>query len=238
MQLTVDTTVKHACAAWAELIGASSSALIEPGVTVVPRNDDRPSVGWLQVVGTVISAPPELVGQIRGMGKRAAKFEALITSLGSRGGTVTGPAQIAWLPADWSPSETLARKATTVTVVEPSDSRVGAFHVRLPPLDQEEWLVQADHAHTLIRGGRVVSAALTQDVGNTLAHLGVATATDHRLQGHAVTVATAACQAALAAGRIPQYRARERNRGSWHVAAHVGFTPQARQALIGIRPEG
>lgn len=233
---TMDATAHRACSAWASLVGASASALLEKGVTVVARSDDRPSLGWFQVVGTVLTAPPHLVGELRGLGKRAAKLDNVQAALGTRLGVVTGPARIAWLPEDWDAGEAADRLSREITIVAPTDTRIDAFHRRLPPMDQEEWLVTANHAHTLIRGGRVVAAALTSDIGDTLAHLGVATATDHRLQGHATLVTMAACRDALAEGRVPQFRARERNRGSWRVAAHVGFTPQATQALIGLRP--
>ncbi|WP_026553565.1 GNAT family N-acetyltransferase [Arthrobacter sp. H20] len=59
--------------------------------------------------------------------------------------------------------------------------------------------------------------------GGILAHLGVLTAPDRRGQGHATFIAKVAVEDAMAAGLIPQWRARTDNTASIRTALRAGF---------------
>lgn len=229
---TTDCAAARATEAWAGILGTPVAALAEPGVTVIPRPDARRAIGWLQVVGTVVSAPADLVTRVRDLGKRATRLDRLADTLASQVVSTTGPARIGWLPDGWGADLDPQRARRGVTTIDPADHRLTAFHNRLPPTDQEAWRVLGHHGHAMVRGGRVIAAALTEDVADTLAHLGVATATDHRLAGHATTVTVAACLAAHDRDRVPQYRSAERNSAGWRVARSVGFEHRATQALL------
>lgn len=228
----LDGTARRAATAWAGVIGVPPAWLTEPGVHVHARTDDRPHVSFLRIAGTVLSVPDSLVADLDGLGDDAATLDGLQEHLGDRVTRIVGPARMGWLPDDWSAPP--GNRSNGIISLQPTDRRLGAFHNRLPPTDQEEWAVRATHAHALVRGGRVIAAALASTSAEELAHLGVATATDHRLQGHATAVATRACEDAIERGLVPQFRSAERNRGSWRTAANVGFIEWACQAVLDL----
>lgn len=226
----LDATAVRAATAWAGVIGVPRAWLTKPGVHIHARTDDRHHVSFLSIAGTVLSAPASLVAELKGHEDTVGTLDGLQSILADRLTETVGPARMGWLPDGWiAPTNPRSQE---VIELPPTDRRLGAFHNRLPPTDQTEWAVRASHAHALVRGGRVISAALASTLGREFAHLGVATATDHRLQGHATTVATRASQDAIERGLIPQFRAAERNRGSWRTAAAVGFVEHARQAVL------
>lgn len=232
---TLDAFARRAVDVWSQIVGTAPDALSQPGVTVVPRDDDRPAVGWLRAVGTVVTAPDRLVRELRELGDAADDLDRVTAALGDRVTRTTGPARIGWLPEGWSPPEEFDATRLGITAMSPDDHRLRAFHNRLPPTDQDAWAVRGHHGHALVRGGRIIGAAMVEDVRGVLAHLGVATATDHRLQGHAVALVTAASDAAVARETVPQYRTLESNRGGWRVALSVGFREGASQALLHLR---
>ena len=65
-----------------------------------------------------------------------------------------------------------------------------------------------------------------------LAHLGVLTAPDHRGKGHAVFITKVAVEEAMAAGLIPQWRARTDNTASIKTALSAGFIESGSQTSV------
>ncbi|MEU3606417.1 GNAT family N-acetyltransferase [Streptomyces sp. NPDC035033] len=84
--------------------------------------------------------------------------------------------------------------------------------------------------------GRVVAAAGYQGWPSRTAHLGVLTAPDARGRGLARVTGSAAVAHALAAGLLPQWRARASAAASRRVAASLGFEELGFQLSIELGP--
>lgn len=67
---------------------------------------------------------------------------------------------------------------------------------------------------------------------DVLAHLGVLTSPEARRQGHGTVVAALATNAALAAGLLPQWRARSDNEASQRLGQRLGFQPLGTQTTV------
>ena len=85
-------------------------------------------------------------------------------------------------------------------------------------------------------GGRVVAASGYQVWHARLAHLSVLVDPAHRARGLGATVAAGAVTWSLAAGLVPQWRARTTLTASRHIAHTLGFEDLGRQATFTLSP--
>ena len=159
---------------------------------------------------------------------------------------VLGPAALAYLspgdfhsrasirPADHDPGE---MPGYDVAELGARDAAFGRFLDEADPSDRHEsGLAEiTSPAFAIRQGGQVVSAAGYRAWPNRFAHLCVLTAADARGRGLARLAGSAAAAHALAAGFLPQWRARlEASRA---VARSLGFTDLGAQVSLRVRPD-
>lgn len=130
-----------------------------------------------------------------------------------------GPATLAFLaPGDF----TAPAPGTPVERLPGGDAGLLELFARTDPAELDESGVAGlPELWALRRGGRVVAVAGYARWPGEVAHVCVLTADGHRGRGHAQAVSAAAVAAALAAGLLPQWRARPVE--SRRVARALGF---------------
>lgn len=127
-------------------------------------------------------------------------------------------------------------------VTAADDATVATLEDLCPPEDVEEvglagmpdrWVVLGSSPEA--PGEKAPSAAAGFVVwADVLAHLGVLTASDQRRKGQGTVAAGLAVNAALAAGLLPQWRARADNEASQQLARRLGFQPLGSQTTVHI----
>jgi hypothetical protein len=202
-----DDMVKRARALWEELAGGR---IPDPGAVAVVENPGSrlcpPGwVGILRFQGAVLATAPT-----------AAQVDLLRRTTDPGALPVLdqlGPAQLAYLDdlprtadtVEWAAGAELAELAGAVAPDEAGESGVAEL--------RRAAVIRAD--------GRIVAAAGWAPWPARTAHLCVLTAHDARGRGLATRVAAAATADALAAGMLPQWRARIG--ASQRVAAKLGY---------------
>ncbi|WP_433405823.1 GNAT family N-acetyltransferase [Streptomyces sp. CA-146814] len=236
--MSIDATVDRARALWQELAAAPDAAFGTPGVCVSPGSSLAPQ-SWVGVVTigdtALITAPTDRAADsvrtaLNGLPTTRLTDPATLTALLPVSDTL-GPAALAYLtPEDLRPPE-----ATTAPT-----GRLAPGHAEVRALSQEAGEADAGESGLeeitspvfVVRdgGARLLAAAGYAHWPRGAAHLCVLTAPDARGRGLARQVASEATAHALAAGLLPQWRARPA--ASRRVAAALGYRELGAQLSV------
>jgi GNAT superfamily N-acetyltransferase len=208
-------------------------AFRRPGRHVEVRRESDASRAWVGVVrlagATCVSLPPGAPGRFR---LDALDLDADLTdpSVFARAvGPVRrsiGPATLAFL----HPAAAAARDQPRVGSLPASHDAVRRLAVACGPDAEESGLLAVDSPVAVWRAGDLVVAASGYQVWHGgLAHLSVLVHPAHRGQGLGTAVAAGAVAGSVAAGLIPQWRARTTLLASRRIARSLGFVELGRQ---------
>jgi len=239
--MSIDATAGRARALWQELAAAPDAAFGTPGVCVAPDSTLAPP-SWVGVVTigemALITAPTapaaDSVGTaLTGLPADRLTDPATATALLPVSDTL-GPAVLAYLAPDAlrppGPTGTPAERLT------PGDAALRALSEEAGEADAgESGLEEITSPVFVVRdgGARVLAAAGYAHWPRDTAHLCVLTAPDARGRGLARQVASEATAHALAAGLLPQWRARPA--ASRRVAAVLGYRELGAQLSVRLR---
>jgi RimJ/RimL family protein N-acetyltransferase len=214
-----DDLVERARRLWEDLAG---SRFPDPGTVRVVENPDSRICppGWAGIV--------RLAGAVLATAPTAAQAELLRRTTDPGALPVLeqlGPAQLAYAaalpqqtdPAEWAGEAELSELIAAVTPDEAEESG-------LPGLRR---------AAVVREGGRIIAAAGWAPWPARTAHLCVLTAPHARGRGRATRAAAAATADALAAGMLPQWRAR--TGASQRIAAKLGYRVLGEQLSLHLR---
>ncbi len=123
----------------------------------------------------------------------------------------------------------------TVVTLRHDDSRVRSLARDLSDAEWEESGLgrgaELTGWHGIELAGRLVAIAAYENWDDLLAHVCVATATDHRGRGHATNAARATVAHAFDAGLVAQWRSSVDNPASHAVGARLGFVDVGEQLV-------
>ncbi|WP_035845023.1 GNAT family N-acetyltransferase [Kitasatospora azatica] len=219
-----DQLLTRAQRLWAGLAKVPSDYPAEnPTVLVSPDSGLCPP-GWVGVVllggAALVTAPTEPVAERlrQAAGRLTPQALADPQALGAvlRPTEVLGPATLAYLaPEEFGPAH--EHRAEELA---PDHPALCALRDRATPAEADETDL-ADLTFAVLDDGRALAAAGYHRWPGGAAQLNVFTDPDHRSRGLARSAASAAVAHALAAGLLPQWRARPP--ASRRVAAALGF---------------
>ena len=228
---------------WGELAGRGEA--FDDGVTVVvePRSQLCPEgfVGVVSIGAGVLATVPtqELAAPVTDVltavpVREATAVTAFEAAFDVRG--LLGPAALAYVDAaSFRPAP--RRQGWRVEWVEPGSHRLTAFLAASPPEEAaESGLVDATSPVALLldHDDVVITACGWRPWLGRTAHLGILTAPHARGRGAGRAGASAAVARVLAAGLLPQWRARVP--ASRRVASTVGFIEVGSQLSLQITP--
>ncbi|MFE0463575.1 GNAT family N-acetyltransferase [Kitasatospora sp. NPDC058965] len=223
---------ERARALWSTLAGARFPAV---GAEVVVRPDSGLGPpGWCGIVrlgeGALLTAPTSAAAErlrAAAVGPAVLDLTAAATLVARLGGAdLIGPAHLAYLdPAEFRPAD---RPAALLPEDHPA---LVALRARATPAEADETGLENLTFAALAPDGRALAAAGYETWRGVAAHLNVFADPAHRHRGHARTAASAAVAHALAAGLLPQWRARPE--ASRRLAAALGFREYGAQ--LGLR---
>ncbi|WP_408993107.1 GNAT family N-acetyltransferase [Streptomyces sp. 1268] len=240
--MSMDPLVSRARALWQELAAEPGAAFGTPGrpsVLVAPGSALAPP-SWVGVVtvgdGALITAPTDRAANsvrsaLTGLTAAALTDPATVARLLPVADTL-GPAVLAYLAPD--ALRPVGRTAAPATCLSPEHALLRALLAEAGPSDAgESGLADVTSPVFVVRDGtEVVAAAGYEHWTRGTAHLCVLTAPAARGRGLARQVAHAATAHALAAGLLPQWRARPP--ASRRVARALGYREVGRQ--LSVRP--
>ncbi|MFB8018038.1 GNAT family N-acetyltransferase [Streptomyces rubiginosohelvolus] len=240
--MPMDPLVSRARALWQELAAAPGAAFGTPGrpkVLVAPDSALAPP-SWVGVVAVgdaaLITAPTDRAANsvrsaLTGLTTAALTDPATVARLLPVADTL-GPAVLGYLAQD--ALRPAGRTATLTTALPPEHAGLRALLAEAGPSDAgESGLADVTSPVFVVRrGAEVVAAAGYEHWPRDTAHLCVLTAPDARGRGLARQAAYAATAHALAAGLLPQWRARPP--ASRRVARALGYREVGRQ--LSVRP--
>jgi len=224
---------------WRELMGAPS-AFRGAGCVVAAGRGDEWRVGVVRLEDAVaVSAPAGMVLAIREAVAAAAVdltdpgavvelLGAVVAVAGMR-----GPAVLAYAdPGCFKP-----HRGSEVATVAAGDAGVVGLAAACGNDDAEESSITGlTSPLSVIRAsGQVVAASGYQEWCGELAHVGVLTHPRYRGRGLGTAVASAAVAHALAAGLLPQWRARSTIAASRRIARTLGFVDVGRQLSVQLQ---
>jgi GNAT superfamily N-acetyltransferase len=222
---------------WAGELGVDAVVLARPGVHVLERSgsDAAPRIVVLGMPGTtVVSITRGHRRRFEDAGARLGTLDvaarAAVAALGRTATTldVRGPAYLGYWTGDAAPR--------ALRVVRPLDGAAALTPLRATaPSEWEE--AGLDDATVLFgaRDGDELVAVAGYEPWADLVQLHVFSHPRHRGRGLARDVLAAAVAHALAAGRLPQYRAQDLNVASRTVAERMGFEEYGWMATIRVR---
>ncbi|MFB8140780.1 GNAT family N-acetyltransferase [Streptomyces parvus] len=240
--MPMDPLVSRARALWQELAAEPGAAFGAPGrptVLVAPDSALAPP-SWVGVVtvgdAALITAPTDRAADaarsvLTGLTTAALTDPTTVARLLPVADTL-GPAALGYLAPDaLSP---VGRTAAPTTCLSPGHAALRALLAEAGPSDAgESGLADVTSPVFVVRGGtEVLAAAGYEHWPRDTAHLCVLTAPHARGRGLARQVAHAATAHALAAGLLPQWRARPP--ASRRVARALGYREAGRQ--LSVRP--
>ncbi|MFJ9638047.1 GNAT family N-acetyltransferase [Streptomyces sp. NPDC101178] len=239
--MSIDATPDRARALWRELAAAPDAAFGTPGVCVSPGSSLAPP-SWVGVVTigdtALITTPTDRAADsvrtaLNGLPATRLTDPAALTALLPVSDTL-GPAVLAYLTPDAlrppGPTDTPTERLT------PGDTALRALSEEAGEADAgESGLEEITSPVFAVRdeGARVLAAAGYAHWPRDTAHLCVLTAPDARGRGLARQVASEATAHALAAGLLPQWRARPA--ASRRVAAALGYRELGAQLSVRLR---
>jgi GNAT superfamily N-acetyltransferase len=229
--MNVDT-VRRVHLAWRTLAGVRDGFTSPLCVAVAPGSRINPP-GWVGAVTlagrTLVTAPT--AGHAERLGALLDGTAEVFTVLTAAAAEVLGPARLAYLdPEAFAPVPGDVEAVTAAEVAGLEDAAGDA--------DAGEAGVGESTSPVFVArvAGQVVAASGYRDWDGALAHVGVLTHPDHRNRGHARVVATAATAHALAAGLVPQWRARVP--ASRAVARSLGYEDLGDQLSVRLDDAG
>ncbi|MFI9270883.1 GNAT family N-acetyltransferase [Kitasatospora sp. NPDC052896] len=237
---TVEQVLARAKRLWAELAGVPAAfpeALGRSTIVVAPESGLCPQ-GWVGVVVlggvALLTAPNEAVAvQLRQAVVElpaAALADPAVFEVALHPVEVLGPATLGYLVAD----EFRAGPAGAVVELAPDDPAVRLLMDGCDPTDVDESGLAGVTSPVFAvagAGARVLAAAGYRTWPGGAAHLSVLTGPAHRSRGLARQAASAAVAHALAAGLLPQWRARAAE--ARQLARALGFRELGAQ--LGLR---
>ncbi|MFJ9320174.1 GNAT family N-acetyltransferase [Streptomyces globisporus] len=240
--MPMDPLVSRARALWQELAAAPGAAFGthgRPTVLVAPDSALAPP-SWVGVVAVgdaaLITAPTDRAANsvrsaLTGLTTAALTDPATVARLLPVADTL-GPAVLGYLAPD--ALRPVGRTATLTTALPPEHASLRALLAEAGPSDAGESGLEAVTSPVFVvrDGTEVLAAAGYEHWTRDTAHLCVLTAPDARGRGLARQVAHAATEHALAAGLLPQWRARPP--ASRRVARALGYREAGRQ--LSVRP--
>lgn len=219
---------------WSRLLRLDDTAFAgAAGQRIYHRDDDAELLTFVRLFGEEAIVGPgwALDAAAEFDGDDLARHSTLLKLTRDRGGRGLGEAYLYFcdsLPAldpldDAAVSDELGYAVELERLCPPDD----ALEVGLSALEHRSILVNdaQDPPVPLAGAGYDIWSGI-------LAHMGVLTAPDRRGQGHASYVAKVAIEEAMAAGLIPQWRARTDNTASIRTALSAGFVECGSQTSV------
>ena len=220
--------------AWSRLLGLDDDALAEGSDRLYAVDDGASVLTFVTLFGReVLGGPGWAVDLGRTMsGTELRSHSTLLTLSRQHGGRGLGEAQLYFC-------DDLPRFEGPPAVVSGEASLVRELERRCPPDDvAEAGLAAAEHPFVLIDEGEADSAPTPlsgagYDIWQgILAHIAVITPPEERRKGYAGRVAAVAVEEAMAAGLVPQWRARTDNTASQRTARRAGFAFAGTQTSV------
>lgn len=223
--------------AWSRLLGLDDGALGDSGSDRLYSVDDDASVlTFVTLFGReVLRGPSWAVDAAHGRpGTELRNHSTLLTLSRQHGGRGLGEAQLHFCDA-------LPRFEGAPAVVSSEAGLVRTLERRCPPDDVAEAdLSGVQHPFVLLEDGDdPETEQLTPLAGagydiwvGILAHISVLTPPEERRKGYAQLIATVAVEEAMAAGLVPQWRARTDNTASQRTARRAGFAFAGTQTSV------
>ncbi len=220
--------------AWSRLLGLDDGALGDGGADRLYSTDDSGSVlTFVTLFGREILRGPEwAVDAARDLsGTELRSHSTLLTLSRTHGGRGLGEAQLSFcdaLPQFDGPPAVISSEAGLVRDLER----------RCPPDDvAEAGLGQVEQPFVLVDDADSPEPTPLAGAGydvweGILAHVAVLTPPDERRKGYAQRVAAVAVEEAMAAGLVPQWRARTDNTASQRTARRAGFVFAGTQTSV------
>ena len=237
--MPIDPLLARARRLWEDLAGVPVPFLSSGGVNVAvsPESGMCPA-GWVGVVAlggsAIVTVPDDAVDAIVRDGLRRLPVEAVVDTASVRTvlpvSRVLGPAVLAYLaPERFRP---VHPGASTVDQLPVGNRELMALEEAVGPEDATEAGLDeiTSPAFVVRERGQVIAAAGYRTWPCRTAHISVLTAPQARGRGLARMTGSAAVAHALAAGLLPQWRARPP--ASRRVAAALGFAELGTQLSI------
>jgi hypothetical protein len=223
--------------AWSRLLGLHDGALGDGGSDrLYSIDDDAPVLTFVTLFGReVLSGPGWAVQAGRSLSGLDLRSHSTLLSLSrDHGGRGLGEAQLFFCDA-------LPQFEGPAAVVSSEAGLVRALERRCPPDDVAEAdLGGVAHPFVLVDETDAPEAAQPTPLAGAgydiwegiLAHLAVITPPDERRKGYAGRIAAVAVEEAMAAGLVPQWRARTDSTASQRTARRAGFVFAGTQTSV------
>jgi GNAT superfamily N-acetyltransferase len=232
--------------AWSRLLGLEDDALADgsgPDRLYSVDTDDARTVTFVTLFGREVLRGPEwAVDAARRLSGRELRSHSTLLALSrAHGGRGLGEAQLYFcddLPLLDGPPAVVSGEARAVRELER----------RCPPDDVlEAGIGRSEHPFVLVDGAGggldgsdggdhdppVALAGAGYDIwAGILAHIAVLTPPDERRKGYAQRISAVAVEEAMAAGLVPQWRARTDNTASQRTARRAGFAYAGTQTSV------
>ncbi|PPB48952.1 N-acetyltransferase [Arthrobacter pityocampae] len=217
--------------AWSRLLGLDDDALASGPDRLYAVDDDASVLTFVTLFGReVLRGPGWAVDAGRAMASTELRSHSTLLTLSrEHGGRGLGEAQLYFC-------DDLPRLEGPPAVVSGEASLVRELERRCPPDDvAEAGLSTVEHPFVLV--DRDDPAAPLAGAGydiwqGILAHVTVITPPEERHKGYAGRVAAVAVEDAMAAGLVPQWRARTDNTASQRTARRAGFAFAGTQTSV------
>ncbi|MEG9249108.1 GNAT family N-acetyltransferase [Arthrobacter sp. Soc17.1.1.1] len=225
--------------AWSRLLGLDDGALGDGGSERLYSTDDDASLlTFVTLFGReVLKGPAWAVEAGRGLpGPELRSASTLLALTRDHGGRALGEAQLYFCDA-------LPQFDGPPAVVTSEAALVRALERRCPPDDvAEAELGGVEYPFVLVDGSAEAAdvqptplAGAGYDIWEgILAHIAVITPPEERRKGYAGRVAAVAVEEAMAAGLVPQWRARTDNTASQRTARRAGFLYAGTQTSVAL----
>lgn len=218
--------------AWSRLLGFDDGALAASSGRIYREDESGSLLSFVSLFGhEALVGPAWAIDAARSSsGTQLGRLTTLLELSRSHGGRALGEAQLYFC-------DRLPSFPDDGPVVSSETEHVLALERLCPPDDVAEVeLGSMEHTSILLDDRQNPPAPLAgagYDIwGGILAHLGVLTAPDERRRGLGTYAASIAVEEAMAAGLIPQWRARSDNRASQRTALRAGFVPAGTQTSV------
>jgi GNAT superfamily N-acetyltransferase len=229
---------------WAEFFGCDPAALSMPDVLLVPHaalNGYPGIMCFRHGPACIVSVPETLLEAVSARllpstPEGLFDVEVLSTVLGKAVRAVIGPAWIGYR-GESEPRPEIAAGARPLTEADAPalESLIAANSRR----DVEHSAIERTAGtFGVFAGGVLVAAAAGEPRGERILDIGVLTRRDSRGRGHGGAVVAALANAALAAGRIPQFRTLIENEPALRIARSLGFIEYAKTIAVRLDRAG